>query len=37
MSVDRTDYIVFGWKLPYEMKDSNGEQINFYDDENIKK
>jgi len=33
MSVDRTDYIVFGWKLPYEMKDSNGEQINFYDDE----
>jgi len=33
MSVNRTDYIVFGWKLPYELKNSKGERINFYDDD----
>jgi len=32
MSVDRTDYIVYGWKLPYEMKNSKGEKIDFWDD-----
>jgi hypothetical protein len=32
MSVDRTDYIVYGWKLPYEMKNSKGDQIDFWDD-----
>jgi hypothetical protein len=25
MGVSRTDYIVYGWKLPYELKDKNGK------------
>lgn len=25
MSVDRTDFIVYGWKLPYKLKNENGE------------
>lgn len=25
MSVERTDYIVYGWKLPYELKNENGK------------
>lgn len=33
MSVNRTDYIVFGWRLPYEINGPNGEKINFYDEE----
>lgn len=24
MSVDRTDYIIYGWKLPYEIKNDDG-------------
>lgn len=32
MGVDRTDYIVYGWKLPYDMKDKNGQEIDFWDD-----
>lgn len=32
MSVDRTDYIVYGWKLPYDLKDSKGNEIDFWDD-----
>lgn len=31
MGVDRTDYIVYGWKLPYEVKNNEGE-IDFWDD-----
>lgn len=32
MSIDRTDYIVYGWKLPYDMKDSKGNKISFWDE-----
>jgi hypothetical protein len=32
MSVNRTDYIVYGWKLPYELKDSKGDKIDLWDD-----
>lgn len=32
MGVDRTDYIVYGWKLPYDITNSKGEKINFWDD-----
>ena len=32
MGVSRNDYIVYGWKLPYEMNNSKGEPINFWDD-----
>ena len=31
MGVDRRDYIVYAWKLPFELF-SNGVQINFFDD-----
>lgn len=31
MSVDRTDYIVYGWKLPYQIKNKNGV-IDLWDD-----
>ncbi len=31
MSTNRTDFIIYGWKLPYVMKDIHGE-INFWDD-----
>ncbi len=24
MAVDRTDHIVYGWKLPYDLKNENG-------------
>jgi hypothetical protein len=32
MGVYRRDYIVYGWKLPYDLKDSNGDKINIWDD-----
>jgi hypothetical protein len=32
MGVDRTDYIIYGWKLPFEIKDNNGIKIDIYDD-----
>lgn len=32
MSVERTDYIVYGYKLPYELKNDNGK-IDLYKDE----
>jgi hypothetical protein len=32
MSVNRTDYIVYGWKLSYEPKDSKGNKIDLWDD-----
>lgn len=31
MGVDRTDYIVYGYKLPYELKNENGK-IDLWDD-----
>lgn len=31
MGVDRTDYIVYGWKLPYYMK-INNEEIDWWDE-----
>ena len=27
MGVDRNDYIVYGWKLPYEILDNDGKEI----------
>jgi hypothetical protein len=32
MSVDRTDYIVYGWKLPYKLENRNGETLDLWDD-----
>lgn len=32
MGVSREDYIVYGWKLPYDFKDSEGNKIDFLDD-----
>ena len=32
MSVDRRDYIIYGWKLPYNMKNRNNEKLNLWDD-----
>lgn len=32
MGVERTDYIVYGYKLPYEIRNSNGDEIDFYED-----
>lgn len=31
MSVDRTDYIIYGWKMPYENMGSDGKELVFYD------
>lgn len=32
MGVDRTDYILFGWKLPFQLKDKNGNEIDPWDE-----
>lgn len=32
MGVDRTDYIIYGWKLPYGLKNSDGNEIDFFED-----
>ena len=32
MGVDRSDYIVYGWKLPYDIKDKDGNVIDIHDD-----
>lgn len=32
MGVDRSDYIVYGWKLPYEILDTEGNEIDVYDE-----
>ena len=32
MGLSRTDYIVYGWKLPLNMTDKDGNEINFWDD-----
>lgn len=32
MGLIRTDYIIYGWKLPFNMKDQNGEFLDFWDD-----
>lgn len=30
MGVDRSDYIIYGWKLPYEILDTEGKEIDLY-------
>jgi hypothetical protein len=32
MGLYRTDYIVYGWKLPILMTDKDGNKIDFWDD-----
>lgn len=32
MGIDRCDYLIYGWKLPDKMSDSNGNAIDFWDD-----
>ena len=32
MGVDRSDYIMYGWKLPYEILDNEGNEIDLWDD-----
>lgn len=32
MGIDRSDYIVYGWKLPYEILDNEGNKIDLYDE-----
>jgi hypothetical protein len=32
MGVDKTDYIMFGYKLDYEMEDPKGGKIDWYSD-----
>lgn len=31
MGVDRADYIVYGWKMPYELLDKDGNEIDLWD------
>ncbi len=30
MGIDRTDYIMYGWKLPYDLRNKRGEKIDTY-------
>ncbi len=32
MGVDRRDYIIFGWKLPFDIENDKGEKIDLWDD-----
>lgn len=32
MSINRRDYIIFGWKLPYDVQNDKGETIDLWDD-----
>jgi len=32
MSIDRTDYIIYGWKLPFDIKNENGDVIDLWED-----
>lgn len=32
MGVDRSDYIMYGWKLPYKLKDNEGNEIDIWDE-----
>ncbi len=32
MGVDRNDYLIYGWKLPYKLKNTNGEKIDLWND-----
>ena len=32
MGVDRSDYIMYGWKLPYEILDNEGNEIDLWDE-----
>ena len=33
MGVDRQDYIIYGWKLPYELIDNDGNEIDLHSNE----
>lgn len=35
MGVDRSDYVIVGYKMPYNLK-VNGEQIEWYDDKYLR-
>ena len=32
MSVDRTDYVIYGWKLPYKLVDDDGNNVDINSD-----
>jgi hypothetical protein len=32
MGVDKFEYVIYGWKLPYKMNDQEGNAIDFWDD-----
>jgi len=32
MGVDRSYYIMYGWKLPYKLKDNEGNEIDLWDE-----
>lgn len=32
MGVDRTDFIMYGWKMPYKLYDQSGNQIDLHDE-----
>lgn len=32
MSTHRKDHVIYGWKLPFDIKDGNGESIDLWDD-----
>lgn len=32
MGVDKTDYVIVGYRLPYDLADKNGDKIQWYDD-----
>ncbi len=32
MGVDRNDYLIYGWKLPYEIKNDKDDVLDLWDD-----
>lgn len=32
MSIAKTTYVIYGYKLPYKMLDSNGDEIDFWNE-----
>lgn len=32
MGVDRSDYIIYGWKMPYEILDAQGNEIDLWNE-----
>jgi hypothetical protein len=33
MGVDKTDYVIVGYKLPYDLKNKEGNKVDWWDDE----